>query len=258
MTRALTLSVALLLGLLIGGCHGGESAAMAPASASAAPRPATSAAAKKPAPGKTAWRMRAKKRIAITIDDGPALTYVLRAMAAAERHGGRITFFVTGRWASRDAQIVRLMQQHGHLVGNHTWDHVDLAKCADAKVRDQLKRTSDLIAKQGGTRPVFYRPPYGAHNARVDKIASDLGMKVILWDVDPQDWDVHHSADRTVNYVLSHARPDEVILLHEVHHTYTVLERIFDGLHKQGFTCVRLDELPRHPRSAPRGVKAGA
>lgn len=62
-----------------------------------------------------------------------------------------------------------------------------------------------------------------------------------------EDWRAGNSGARTVSYIGSHARPNAVILMHQVHNTYTVLEEIFRTLHEQGYTCVRLDELPRYP-----------
>jgi peptidoglycan/xylan/chitin deacetylase (PgdA/CDA1 family) len=188
------------------------------------------------------------KRIAITIDDGPSLTYTLKAMDECEKHGGRLTFFVVGTWLERDPQIIKLMQKRGHQIGNHTYEHVDLTKQSEDKIRWQLGHTNDIIVKQGGAKPTFMRPPYGSHNALVDRICAELGLKVVLWDIDTDDWRSDRSGEQTVQYVLSHAKPDAVVLMHQVHNTYTVLDRIFDGLAKAGFTCVRLDELPRYPK----------
>jgi peptidoglycan/xylan/chitin deacetylase (PgdA/CDA1 family) len=187
------------------------------------------------------------KRIAITIDDGPSMTYVLKAMDAAEQYGGRVTFFVTGRWLVRDPQIIRHIARRGHQIGDHTYDHKDLSKLPEDKIRWELGHTSDIIVQQGGPRPTFFRPPYGGHNALVDRIGGEMGMKVAMWDIDPTDWQAGKPGSATVSYVLSHARPNAVVLMHEVHGTYTVLDQIFGGLAKMGYTCVRLDELPRYP-----------
>ncbi len=192
------------------------------------------------------------KRIAVTIDDGPSLAYSLRAMEAVERYGGRVTFFVTGVWAVRDPQVIRRMVERGHEVENHTWHHADLTRCSAEKVSEELQRTSDLIVQQGGARPSFLRPPYGAHNALVDRLADEQGLKVVMWDLDTADWRAGNSGAHTVSCVTSRARPNAVILVHQVHNTYTVLEEIFRTLHEQGYTCVRLDELSRYPERIGR------
>lgn len=183
------------------------------------------------------------KLVAVTIDDGPSLKYVLRAMEAAERHGCKVTFFVTGRWLAQDPQIARRICERGHQIGNHTWDHVALANCPPAKIRDQLKRVNDLIVKSGGKRPTVFRPPYGSHNATVDKIAAELGMKVTMWDIDPRDW-AGGPGQKTLSTIFSQLKPGRLILIHEVHNTYEVLDQLFAGLQQRGYTSVRVDQLP--------------
>ncbi|MEI6503756.1 MAG: polysaccharide deacetylase family protein [Armatimonadota bacterium] len=193
------------------------------------------------------------KRVAVTIDDGPSLKYVLKAMDCAEAHGSRVTFFVTGRWLVKDPQIARRISERGHEIGNHTWDHVALAKCPPAKVRDELSRVNALIAKSRGERPTVFRPPYGSHNATVDKVGRELGMQVVMWDIDPQDW-ARGPGQKTLDTIFSQLRPNSVILIHEVHNTYEVLDQLFSGLQKRGYTSVRVDELPRFAaQSRPTG-----
>ena len=74
-------------------------------------------------------------------------------------------------------------------------------------------------------------------------------MRVVMWDVDTSDWRTTTSGAATVAYVLGHARPDTIVLMHQLHNTYTVLDQVFAGLHQMGYTCVRLDELPRYTRT---------
>lgn len=189
------------------------------------------------------------KRVAVTIDDGPSLKYVLKAMDCAEAHGSRVTFFVTGRWLVKDPQIARRITERGHQIGNHTWDHVALSKCPPAKVRDELTRVNDLIVRSRGERPSLFRPPYGSHNAAVDKVGQALGMQVVMWDIDPQDW-AGGSSQKTLDTIFSQLRPNRIILIHQVHNTYEVLDQLFSGLQKRGYASVRVDELPRFATQA--------
>jgi peptidoglycan/xylan/chitin deacetylase (PgdA/CDA1 family) len=191
------------------------------------------------------------KRIAVTIDDGPALTYSVKAMDEAEKYGGHVTFFVTGQRLGPDPQMIRLMQKRGHLIGNHTFNHVNLTTLPDEKIRAQLGQTNDLIVAQGGAKPTFFRPPYGGHNARVDGVAAALGLRPVMWDIDPEDWNQKNTGAHTVSYILSHAQPNKIVLIHQVHNTYLVLDQIFAGLHRQGFTVVRVDQLPKYAAAPP-------
>jgi peptidoglycan-N-acetylglucosamine deacetylase len=201
------------------------------------------------APARPVAKAPSGKLVAVTIDDGPALKYVLHAMDAAEKNGCKVTFFVTGRWLVKDPQIARRICERGHQIGNHTWDHLALAKLSAAKIKDELSRVSDLIVKSGGKRPTVFRPPYGSHNATVDKVGAALGMKVTMWDIDPQDW-AGGSGQKTLSTIFSQLKPGRIILIHEVHNTYEVLDQLFAGLRQRGYTSVRVDQLPRPVHAA--------
>ena len=193
-------------------------------------------------------RLGPKKRIAITFDGDPVPAFVTRAMDEAEKYGGKITFFLVSENLAHKPQVVPAIEKRGHEIGNHSYNHPHLDRCSEEQIRYQLGHTNDIIAAQGGTKPTFMRPPFGDHNARSDRITRELGMKVVLWDVDPTDWREGKPGVTVADYVLSHAKPDAVVLLHQGDNTYGVLDRIFAGLNAQGFTCVRLDELPRYPQ----------
>jgi peptidoglycan/xylan/chitin deacetylase (PgdA/CDA1 family) len=244
---AATAAVALLI---VGGCHARRQTAapVAPVKLASATSTATMTRAKTPAAAPPAVHHPANyKPIAVTIDDGPSLQYVLKAVQEARKVGGHITFFVTGRWLSKEPQIARIITQYGDQIGNHTWHHLALAKLPPDKVREEMKSLNDLIVKSGGAKPTFFRPPYGSHNATVDKIGAELGMKCAMWDIDPQDWR-GGPGSKTVSIILGQARPGKIVLIHEVHNTYLSLGAIFQGLTKKGFTLVRLDQLPKETK----------
>ena len=235
---------------LVAGCRTSSSQAASPVPAVSA---AHATAPRKSVPGRQAPApppASGAKRVAVTIDDGPSLKYVLKAMDCAEAHGSRVTFFVTGRWLVKDPQIARRITERGHEIGNHTWDHLALAKCQPAKIRDQLTRVNDLIVKSHGERPTVFRPPYGSHNATVDKIGKELGMQVVMWDIDPQDW-ARGPGQKTLDTIFSQLRPGSIILIHEVHNTYGILDQLFSGLQQRGYASVRVDQLPRFAAKSP-------
>ena len=193
-------------------------------------------------------RLGSKKRIAITFDGDPVPAFVTRAMDEAERYGGKVTFFLVSENLAHKPEVVPSIEKRGHEIGNHSYSHPHLDRCSEEKIRYQLGHTNDIIAEQGGSKPTFMRPPFGDHNARSDRICRELGMKVVLWDVDPTDWREGKPGEKVLEYVLNHAKPDAVVLLHQGDNTYGILERLFAGLNEQGFSCVRLDELPRYPQ----------
>lgn len=124
--------------------------------------------------------------MALTVDDGASPEVVGAYVQWAKDTGARFTFFVTGYYESwtihRDA--LRPLVDSGQIqLGNHTWNHAALTKLDARGVADQLGRTKDFLRNNFGVDGTpFYRPPFGYHNATVDKVAADLGYTVpAMW-----------------------------------------------------------------------------
>ncbi|MFD4441285.1 polysaccharide deacetylase family protein [Nocardia sp. NPDC058519] len=124
--------------------------------------------------------------MALTVDDGASPEVVGAYVKWARDTGARFTFFVTGYYESwtihRDA--MRPLVDSGQIqLGNHTWDHAALTKIGTTEVADQLSRTKTFLRNNFGVDGTpFYRPPFGYHNATVDKVAADLGYTVpTMW-----------------------------------------------------------------------------
>jgi peptidoglycan/xylan/chitin deacetylase (PgdA/CDA1 family) len=124
--------------------------------------------------------------LALTVDDGTSTEVVAALVELARRTGLRLTFFPNGvyrSWAD-NARALRPMIESGQVaVGNHTWSHPDLTTLGDREIADQLTRNQKFLRDTlGVAHTPFFRPPYGAHDARVDRIAADVGHPtVVLW-----------------------------------------------------------------------------
>ncbi len=117
-----------------------------------------------------------RSQIALTFEaggDADCFEDLIAALAGAQAHS---TFFITGRWAQRHPDCVAAITAHGHEVGNHTWNHLDLTKQPDAVVREEILRAEKLFAQLTGQSP---RPrwgaPYGSRERRILRIANALG-----------------------------------------------------------------------------------
>lgn len=125
----------------------------------------------------------------MTFDDGPHPTLTPKLLDCLKDHNAKGVFFVLGeRVAAKGGKdIVRRAFDEGHRIGNHTYSHPVLTKISAEKVRDEIKRTEDLIAEFLTDHKLF-RPPYGAHNATVDNVVREMGYHMLLWQVDSEDW----------------------------------------------------------------------
>jgi peptidoglycan-N-acetylglucosamine deacetylase len=127
-------------------------------------------------------------QLALTFDDGPNPRWTPRLLDTLARHQARATFFMLGRFAKSESALVRQIADAGHLIGNHSWNHPNLARSPSRLIREELVRTSDTLAEILG-RPIrFFRPPYGARRPFVLGTARELGMTPVTWNAMTSDW----------------------------------------------------------------------
>ena len=162
------------------------------------------------------------REIALTFDDGPKPSTTGPILKTLAEYDVRATFFVVGRLAERPAgrDLVKQMLDEGHTVGNHTWSHPNLKKSSDALVRQELERTQELLVSLGVTTN-YWRAPFGARGRTVLRIARELGLEHVGWNVDPKDWSKKHRNMKWVTSSLDdiEEREDSCLVLHDIQRT---------------------------------------
>jgi peptidoglycan/xylan/chitin deacetylase (PgdA/CDA1 family) len=126
--------------------------------------------------------------LALTFDDGPNPAWTPRLLDILAGHDVRATFFVVGKFAEVEPALVRRIAAAGHLIGNHSWSHPNLALTAGAKIHEELKRTSATLEQIIGQPIRFFRPPFGARRPKVFQVARSLGLEPVLWNAMTNDW----------------------------------------------------------------------
>jgi peptidoglycan/xylan/chitin deacetylase (PgdA/CDA1 family) len=126
--------------------------------------------------------------VALTFDDGPNPVWTPHLLEILASHGVRATFFLVGSRAQAESALVRQIVSAGHLVGNHSWSHPNLALCSASRIADELGRTSHSLEEITGTPIRFFRPPFGARRPEVLRAARRLGMTPVLWNAMTSDW----------------------------------------------------------------------
>jgi len=150
--------------------------------------------------------------VALTFDDGPHPIYTPRVLQVLAKYQAKATFFMVGEAAQRYPEIVRMVAEAGHAIGNHSWDHPYLPL-----VQSRFCRLRQLWACAKATAPYgqrLFRPPFGAHNAQVLFDARLLRYKVILWNVSAQDW-VSQKSEEITRKMITRLKPGNIFLLHD-------------------------------------------
>ena len=179
-----------------------------------------------------------KKLVALTFDDGPSAATTGRLLDILAEKGVRATFFVLGSRAEQNPEILR-RQVAEHEVGSHTVGHIDMTKMSVEAVRADTETMRGVIAAAGGELRLV-RPPYGSIGAAARE---GTGTPLVLWTVDPKDWQVRDAA--TVRQRVVEATYDgAIVLMHDIYEsTVEAVGGIIDDLRAQGYEFLTVSEL---------------
>ncbi|MCD7957375.1 MAG: polysaccharide deacetylase family protein [Lachnospiraceae bacterium] len=179
-------------------------------------------------------------RVALTFDDGPHPDWTVNLLDGLAERGVRATFFVIGKNIPGNEDIIARMDQEGHLIGNHTYDHVKISDLSVEEACAQVEQTSALVKAITGKDTEYVRPPFGSWR---EDLECSFEMFPVLWDVDPLDWTTKNTSD-VVRRVLEAVEPDDIILLHDCYESSVdAALQIVDALLEQGYEFVTVDEL---------------
>ena len=180
------------------------------------------------------------RHVALTFDDGPHPVYTEVLLDGLKERGVHVTFFVTGENAELHTEIIKRMSDEGHLIGNHTYSHIQLTNGNREKFRQELIRTNKVLTDITGKEVLYVRPPYGTWDK---KLEAELNMFPVLWNVDPLDW-CSNDASCIARKVISSVTEDNIILMHDYYaSSVEAALMIIDELTRQGYDFVTVDRL---------------
>jgi len=140
--------------------------------------------------------------LALTFDDGPNPAWTPRLLDILASFDVRATFFMVGSHAQDEPALVRRIAAAGHLIGNHSWSHPNLALTGASRIEQELARTSQTLEEMTGAPIRYFRPPFGARRPAALRAARALGMVPVLWNAMTSDWS-EPSTDKIVARLTS-------------------------------------------------------
>jgi peptidoglycan/xylan/chitin deacetylase (PgdA/CDA1 family) len=160
------------------------------------------------------------KLMALTYDDGPNTAWTPALLEVLDRHGVKATFFSIGHYAEEQPELLRQVASAGHAIGNHTYSHVSMPFHTDARIREELRKTTDAIeaagvemARSRGRR--LMRPPYGRRRPGTLRVLREEGYLPVTWSVTLWDWSKRVTTEKIMRKAERQIRGGDVILLHD-------------------------------------------
>ena len=178
--------------------------------------------------------------VAITFDDGPSKYWTEGLLDGLRERNVKATFFLIGENVEGNEHLVERMVAEGHLIGNHTYSHVQLTTISDEEACAEIEEANAVLSEAVGEGIHYIRPPFGSWQEDLDSL---VDMQVVLWSVDPMDWKVQNT-EIIVQRVLQEVEDGDIILLHDVYReSVEAALRIIDELQARGYEFVRVDEI---------------
>ena len=181
-----------------------------------------------------------RKTVAITFDDGPLAGTTDAIVEILRDNKMHATFFMLGRNMRNFPDLVKYVLANGNEIGSHTYSHPNIARISQEQFNFQMNETNRIFRDITGNDLIQFRPPYGLLTQR---IRETLNMPIILWSVDPRDWEFR-DARAISEHILENIEDGDIILLHDIYLTTVEAVRILlPELYVRGFQVVSVSTL---------------
>ncbi|GAA0612159.1 polysaccharide deacetylase family protein [Virgibacillus siamensis] len=181
-----------------------------------------------------------KKMVSFLINVSWGTEYIPEILTVLKKHNVNATFFIEGKWAQENSDYVKMIDEQGHVIGNHAYNHPDMANLSKSATAEQLKRTNEILTAITGKRPKWFAPPSGSFNDQVVKTADMLNMETILWTVDTIDWK-NPTVSVMMNRVMNDIHPGATILMHPTPAIAKGLDNLIKNIKDRGY---RIGTIP--------------
>ena len=188
-----------------------------------------------------------EKEVAITFDINWAENdYIQSILDTLDKYNVKATFFIMGGWVNysdENVEKLKMISERGNEIGNHSYKHPSFSKIGEERIKEELRKTDDIIEKYTGKKPTLFRFPSGDYNVQSFRTVTSLGYKCIQWDADSVDWK-EQGEEIEYNKVMKKVKPGSIMLFHNnAKYTPKNIDRIIKELQDQGYKFVTVGEL---------------
>jgi len=198
-----------------------------------------------------------QKIMALTINVDWGEEHIPAILDELDKGKASVTFFVTGRWAKKNPDLLMEILNKGHQVENHGYSHPHPDQLSVGANREEIKKTESIIEGIIGKKTHLYAPPYGEKGVSGLRAAHELDYKTILWTLDTVDWRPDSTPEVIAKRIINPAirfgiKPNKsgaIVLMHPKANTVKALPVILEQLTLEGYIFQTLDELITYDQS---------
>ncbi|MCR8642326.1 polysaccharide deacetylase family protein [Paenibacillus sp. N1-5-1-14] len=183
-----------------------------------------------------------KKVVLLTIDDGPKEQAMIDSLIdTLDKHKAKAIFFMNGYRIKQHPELLKRIYDRGQIIGNHSWDHIELNKQTNAKIDQQIGDVQQIMKDTVGVTPQFFRAPHGAGNAYVKEVTKKHGMLYMTWSNGSKDWEMtnkKNNPEEVITNVVNQLHSGSNILMHELPWTVEAFDKLLTTLTEKGYSFV--------------------
>lgn len=198
--------------------------------------------------------------IVLTFDDGPLRPYTRRVLDALDEQCTKATFFIVGRMAIADPELLKETRRRGHTIGLHTYAHSKLSTISAARAKEEIELGLSATAKALGENPApFFRFPYLRDTNAMVTYVGERKFGVFGINIDSRDFSTRNPAEvqKTVLSQLAVHRKG-IILMHDIQtSTAGAIRSLLAELRKRGYRVVHVQPKTTATTIADYDLKAG-
>ena len=184
-----------------------------------------------------------KGYIALTFDDGPSGKITRRLLQGLEERQVQATFFLCCYRMEQYPQVLTEIAESGHEIGLHSCAHRYMNRMTAEEIRADLESCTEMLEEYTGLTAKLFRPPGGLYSDTLLEEAKEAGLALILWSVDPNDWDPNNQG-HVAPYLKSHTGAGDIVLLHDLYlNSVNAALQLIDCLQAQGYRFCTVSQL---------------
>lgn len=183
-----------------------------------------------------------KQMVAFNINVSWGAEHIPNILEILKEHKIKVSFFIEGKWARENAELVKMIHEQGHLIGNHAYNHPDMARISTEEIHKQISQTNEILTAIIGEQPKYFAPPSGSFTDQVVQKATELNMETILWTTDTIDWK-NPSVSVMINRVNGNIHAGAIVLMHPTSVIVNGLDEMITLIKEKGYKLGRIDNL---------------